>query len=489
MRANRNAEPGKNELLDALLFSEAGMATYGASFDEAEETSDAFIREQVLEFHRDDMLAEFVLGYTPQPFHLEMMQWQEMVQEGLLLAWRGSGKTTYCTLTRCIGEVLRDPNIRILLVSDALDQAKVFMRSIKQHFEKNAILRRIFGDYAIGARQWTDTEITVNRRRSFAGEPTIMCAGLGTALPSRHFDLIIADDLVTEDNAITDGQRRKTHDYFYKTLLGTLEQPHGRLYVIGTRWHDDDLYGWLQREDYSETHMVMGVLDEETDLSRWEAKFKTERLHRIRKANLAAFELQYMCRSGIGIGGIFNSEHFVTYVSLPDLSEMWLWQGVDLAIGQKAHNDFFSHATVGIHRETKFPYLVDYLMKRLPFPKQVTLVDKRYHLYPSTVRVVAENNAYQDALRQQVRDNYPDVPIVGRYTSKDKVTRAQKLALGFTDKPLHVARHHSNAVRLLCGFPNVKGSKDLFDSIDLAIAQGLQGARKRRSEDEEPGLI
>jgi len=449
-------------------FDPAGTAIYNDEFEQQQEQTDALIRDLVLEEMRIEVLAQFVLGFEPQPFHNEMMEWQDDVQEGMLLAWRGAAKTTFCTIARCIFEIIHDPNIRILIVSDAESQSKTMLRQIKSHFTKNEKLRRIFGDYSTGAEVWSETEITVNKRTAHHGEPTIMVAGIGTALPSRHFDLILADDLVTEENAATEGQRDKVKNYFYKTLFPTLMSPNGRLYVIGTRWHEEDFYDWLEKNDYAASTLRIGVLDEETDLSRWEANFPTLRMHRIRKANLAAFELQYMCRSGIGLGGVFSPDHFLYYDALPP-DGCRKWQAADLAIGQKDVNDFFAHVTLYM-QTTKDPWLEDYRLTRLTFPKQVRFIKA-------------------DALRQQVLDSYPTLKglIRGQQTQKDKMLRAQRLAFYLTDHPLRLKRQHHRFLRLMCGFPNLKGSKDVFDALDLAIARALRGRRRVRKN--EPGLL
>lgn len=473
------------EAAKALAYEGPSRSKNSDEYERIRERSNAIIRELVIEHRRIDVLAEMVLGFKPEPFHVEMLRWQDATQEGLLLAWRGAAKTTFCTITRCLFEMILDPNVRILLAADAVDQAKVILRAIKSHLTDNKRFREVFGDWVTGAKTWSESEITINRRTSHAGESTITCAGIGTALPTRHFDVIIADDLVTKDNSQTEGQRKKVFDYFYETLYPTLESPRGRLWVVGTRWDDEDLYGWLQKEDYRDATFVLGVLDEETDRSRWEAKYPTARLHRIRKANLGAFELQYMLRSKSGGGGIFSTEHFLYYEELPP--DCFFWQSVDLAAGQKAHNDFFVHVTLAIHKPTKNPYLVDYRKLHIPFPQQVKLLYDMWRAYPDTIRVVVESNAYQVSLRQQMRDSYPEVPVIGRHTSTDKVARAQQLAMLFTDHQLRVKRTHHEAVRLLCGFPKLKGSKDFFDAVEIGVGQGLRGARKRR--EDEPGLI
>lgn len=452
------------------------------------------IRELVLEHDRVDVLAKYVLDYEPEDFHREMMEWQQANDEGVLLAFRGAAKTIYCNTAYCIWAILKNPDVAILLAADAAEQAKTFLRDVKGHFERNEKLRAIFGDYVSGASKWADNEITVNKRQKIRKESTITCIGTETVLPGRHFDIIIGDDLVTEDNARTEAQREKLKTFFYKTLMpclsprmtcgGAFKGAHGRLYVIGTRYHENDLYGWLQKNDFEDSTKIIGVLDEH-DQSIWEDMFPTARMHKLRTGHLSVFETQYMCVAGKMLGGIFNQDHFEYYEDLP--RNAFVWQGVDLAAGQKVHNDCFAHATVAIQKQTKEIYLIDFAQRKLPFPRQVDLIAAKYNDHPETVRVVIEANGYQLVMTQQLKDKFAHVPVYPRYTIKDKVARASQIALYATDKPIRVRRGlHDRFVRHMCEFPNGR-YKDLFDAFEIAVAQGLRGARKRRND--EPGLI
>lgn len=447
---------------------------------EIQRAQDAVIRELVLEHGRVDVLGKYVLDYELPDHVYDMLEFQDMYQEGMILGWRGSRKTTWCTVTRVISEVLRDPNIRILLVSDAVEQAKTFIRIIKSHLEHNKKLRRIFGDFSSGSSLWTDTGFIVNRRTRHVGEPTVMGAGTGTTMPSRHFDLIIADDLVTEDNSRSEGERRKARDYYYKTLYPTLESPDGKLYVLGTRWHSEDLYAHLAERDFKHSTLRVQVLDEETDRSVWEEKFPTERMHRIRAGAPAAFELQYMCRHGFGLDEIFLEEHFRYYVDLPN--EVLKYQGIDLAISQKQRADFFAHVTIALHKHTKEPYLISMRKLKMPFPKQIDFVAQRWYENRDVVMIGCESNQYQDALRQSIAHEYPDVPVKGHWTFKDKTVRANQLAVSLTNKPLWIKYGHHEFLRMMRGFPSLKGSKDVFDAFDLAMLMAHRGRRRRRKK-------
>jgi hypothetical protein len=464
----------------------AARSTYSVErYEQARTARYEMIRELVLEHRRLDVLCEYVLGGDPPMwFHRDMIEFQEAHDEALVLAFRGARKTAYLTIARAIFEILCNPNVRILFASDAADQAKTFLRGVKSHFERNDELRAIFGDFVTGAEKWADGEIIVNRRTAVGmKEGTITCVGQETALLGRHFDIIICDDLVTDENSITDGQREKVKNYYYKTLLPALE-PHGKQWVIGTRWNEDDLYGWLEKNDFKAAAYRLPVLDEETDLSIWEDRFPTERMHRLRRGSLAAFELQWLCRSGVSLGGIFNEEHFRYYEHAP--SEVFKWQGVDLAAGQKARNDFFAHVTISREKARPRVFLLDFTETRIPFPKQVLFINDRFRKHPDVVRVGIESNAYQIVLTQQIRESFPDVPVVPRYTLKDKVARAQQLAtLAGQNGPFMIHRNHHKFLRRMCSFPH--GPKDLFDAFDLAVGMAFGGVRKKR--EREPGLL
>lgn len=459
--------------------------TYAAELQKTKENNNRAIKTLILEQGRVDILTDYILGYKAQQVHHEMMQWQSTHQEGMILAWRGSAKTTNCNVAKCLIELVRNPNIRICIASNGVDQTKKILREIKSHLSSNERFIELFGDLSKGAKVWTETEITINTRTSHAGEPTIYCTGMGTALPSRHFDLIIVDDLVTKDNSQTEALRKKTRDYFYQTLYPTLESPDGELWVLGTRWHSQDLYGWMQDNDYKESTLVIGVLDENTDKSKWASKYPTERMHKMRRANLDAFNFQYMCKADISGVGIFSADHFKYYADLPN--NVFFWQGVDLAIGQKARHDHTAHVTVAIDRTTKDLYIVEYRLTKLTFPQQIEFLASQFQKYPQTIRVVIESNAFQIAVRQQMKVSYPEIPVLGHFTIKDKEARAQQLAMYFTDQPLRVPKHLHKFIQILRGFPSTKGSRDLMDALEIAVSKALRGSKKKRRK--EPRLF
>lgn len=73
-------------------------------------------------------------------------------------------------------------------------------------------------------------------------------AGVGGALTGKGGNLIIIDDPVKNaEEALSATYRERNKNWYRSTLRTRVEEPTA-IIVIQTRWHEDDLAGWLQRE-------------------------------------------------------------------------------------------------------------------------------------------------------------------------------------------------------------------------------------------------
>lgn len=164
-------------------------------------------------------------------------------KEGLILEPRGSFKTTQITqglatwLLTCV-----DPNMRILLDSAVLQNSIDNLRVIKQHLANNQKLRYLYGDLV--GDYWVNEEFTVRTRtRHDLKEPSVRCASVERVQVGPHYDVIICDDLVDKLNSKSHDGRQSLIEHL--KLLYSLLEPGGIIIVAGTRWHYDDLYGYI----------------------------------------------------------------------------------------------------------------------------------------------------------------------------------------------------------------------------------------------------
>lgn len=178
----------------------------------------------------------------------------------LLLLPRGTFKSSVVTVSFALQFILNEPNARILIDSETFSKSKAFLREIQDHLVTNdkyrEVFRAIHGVYPFEkkstAKLWTDSEIILPCRSRPLKEPTISCAGIDVTKNGMHYDLIICDDLHSEKNVTNSEQISQVIDH-YKLAFSLLD-PGKPMIVIGTRWHELDLYGHIidfEQEDFN----------------------------------------------------------------------------------------------------------------------------------------------------------------------------------------------------------------------------------------------
>lgn len=124
---------------------------------------------------------------------------------------------------------------------------------------------------------------------------------------------------------------------------------------------------------------------------------------------------------------------------LPERRDLFISQGVDLAISEKSRGDWFVIFTIGIDDFGNRYVLNIFRERRLTFSMQVAAVEKRAISFNSNI-VIVESNAYQQALYQELRDK-TDVPVVSFTTTginkKSEETGLPSLALEIENGKWH----------------------------------------------------
>jgi len=466
-----------------------------ATFERCRTIKNEWIKRQVLLNNRIDILATEVLGYQVQPFHLAMMKYQFQHPDSLQLAFRGAGKSTVCTITKTIHYLLKNPDLRILIVSKTSSAAEAFLKEIKAQFEDNELLSEIFGTYydPRGVRKWSDSEIEVLPRKLKAKEASVTTTGVLSQVVGKHYDIIISDDLVDEENSRTQHQRDKIHVWYYQTLDPTLEPPdanvehRGEHHRLGTRYHYDDLYGHLIISELKHDHHIIPALDDK-GRSPWPEKYPAEWfLKKKKKSGIIIFNAQYQCDTKAMEGEIFQIDH--CHLIEPDQipNNLQIYMGIDLAISEKDSSDKFAICVIGmdVHKNR---YVMDFYENHLRFSKQTEKIIEFYEKY-KPIRCCIETNAYQKAQYHALKDDYDqDMRLKPVNQDKDKITRAWKLEPLFEDNKVYFKKGGNMHLMIeqLVLFPNFR-YKDVFDAFDLAVRASK--LKKRRGRRKEPGLI
>jgi hypothetical protein len=203
-------------------------------------------RERLAEKYRESLftLTKVGLGYeqVTKETHLPICRMlQSETRKKLLVIPRGCFKSTIASIAFPVWNLIRDPNHRILLDSELYTNSSKFLREIKGHLESKN-MTDLFGQFRTDFN-WNEGEITIKQRTKIYKESSITCSGIGAQKTSQHYTIIIADDMNSPDNSMSEELREKVIDH-YKLYISLLE-PGGTIVVIGTRYAQGDLIGHI----------------------------------------------------------------------------------------------------------------------------------------------------------------------------------------------------------------------------------------------------
>ena len=460
--------------------------------------ADAYIKELVLtaEFEvAHFIVSKYICKREIAGHHLKIINHGESAEKTLQLCPRGHGKSTIGNVDYSITKLLRDSNIRILICSKTQTQGEAFLKEIRTHFEANEDLIRVFGD--LKGDKWSDKEFNLSTRTVIKKEANVSALGASGQVVSKHYDVIICDDLVSFENARTQGQRQKLKEWFYSSLEPTLE-PGGLMKVIGTRYHPADIYqDFIDLGSYNVckqkalniytdeefgTWKQRGLLPSSIKIGDefplWEYFGMDNLLERKRASGSIIFGMQFQNDTELAKGNIFKNEYlryFDSFVKRKDgkvdvfikddisgeliKKTCRVYMGVDLAISQSASADFFVIAVVARDNDNNY-YVLEYFKDKISFDKQINKILEYGQLkYPGVERIGVEAVAYQQAMCQELRRN-SNLPVIDIKTHKDKVTRGMQLSAKFENGKVYLKADMDYFIDQLLLFPETSDGHD-----------------------------
>lgn len=178
-------------------------------------------------------------GYSHSPYATVHYQMMQMMQEyhfaSLILVPRNHMKTSIISVLAPIWFMLRDPSVRIRVVSASDELASRITAQIIH------IIKAHFADL-LPIKKALSTSLTLEGRR-IQKEPTLTCSPIsGSRITGSRNDILIFDDISTNENADTPKKRQFIKERFIGTLGTFSSREDIRTIVVGTTFYFDDLY-------------------------------------------------------------------------------------------------------------------------------------------------------------------------------------------------------------------------------------------------------
>lgn len=308
----------------------------------------------------------------------------------------------------------------------------------------------------------------------------LRATGVGGGLTGRSGDLVFVDD-PHKDRAEANSEtfRERVKGWWKSTLTTRFQGDATSVCIIQTRWHEDDLSGWLQTleeelpPELREGWIIVNLpaLAEEDDIlgrevgeSLYPEKYSREYLLRKQAADPLEFEALFQGKPTLAAGDIFKLEDFVEYNTYDDVPGGMVYLSLDTAMKDKEVNDLSAWVKAIIDKDKNI-WVLDFGWGKYTSPKLRALTERIYlgqetqspDFQPDLV--VIEDKASGIGLIQEFAVSNPHGVPVRAYNPgrDDKILRSTLLQGKVAAHQVYVPKHHPRLAAFLAfftAFPN-----------------------------------
>ena len=328
----------------------------------------------------------------------------------------------------CLGH---DPSAQILCVSYAQDLADKLARDCRS-IMMSPWYRRIFRTRLAPHRQAVQEFLTTAHGFRFA-------TSNGGVLTGRGAGIILIDDPLKPEEALSDALRQAANDWFDHTLYSRQnDKQHGAIVIIMQRLHEDDLVGHVLAQEpwevvrfpaiaeTDEAHKIETIWGPRCFTRRQGEALHPERepldtLDRIRRTvGEYNFAGQYQQTPAPLGGGLVKAEWFKHYraherpESFDRVVQSW-----DTANKATELSDFSVCTTWGIRGKDLF--LLSLLRKRLEYPALKRAVREQQSLFNANVVLIEDKASGTQLIQELIVDGF--YPVTGYKPECDKIMR------------------------------------------------------------------
>jgi predicted phage terminase large subunit-like protein len=438
--------------------------------------------EQLAQAYED--FACFAIALWPRlelaSHHLRIVSQLEAIESGtqsrlIICMPPRHGKSLLTSILFVAWYLGRHPDHDVIFVTYSQELSDYFGRQVRNLFA-DPIYQNIFR-----AARLSEDSAAIHRFATTRGG-SYLAVGRGGSITGRGASLLVIDDpLKDHEEAQSETVRRDVYDFFTSVACTRLA-PGGRIVIIQTRWHENDLAGRLLREHGERWKLLsLSAIAEVDDGYRkegeplWPEWFSLDELERKRaEIGPKAWTSLYQQRPSAAEGVVFKRDWVRTYREPPQ-SFQRIIQSWDTATKAGAENDYSVCTTWGV-TDTGY-YLLSFWRGRVEFPELMRQVSNQAEQWRPHA-ILIEDNASGPSLIQVLK-SATRLPVLAIRVDKYKRARAEAVTPLFDGGKIFVpesAPWVQGYVDELAAFPD--GSHD--DAVD-STTQALNYLRQVQS--------
>ena len=355
-----------------------------------------------------------------------------------------SSKSVICSKLFPAWYIGRNPSHEIMSVSHSDQLASDFGRSVRD-IVNSEDFDRMFSGVKLRSDVKAAGKWKTNKNGSY------YAAGVRSQIAGRGAHIALLDDVMSEEDAISESGRRYIKEW-YPSGLRTRVMPNGAIIIINTRYHFDDICGWLlkQQEEIDMTNKwdvirIPAWLDEESAKllnlpigSSYFPEWKPKEVLEIDEQEIKAsngsryWNALYMQDPQPDAGGIIKKKWFQIWEDEEPPPCDFIIQTYDTAFSTKSTADNSVIQTWGIfpsmetdpttgreHVEGNL-ILLSNMYGRYEYPELRRLAQDMYQDYKPDVCIVEKKASGQSLIQDMRRSK---LPVLEYMPDRDKVSR------------------------------------------------------------------
>jgi len=303
------------------------------------------------------------------------------------------------------------------IFSNTEKQAMDFLQIIKREIYRNPKLKWL---YPKKGEKWTSKDVV------FSNGYEIRARGWGSSVRGGHPVWTVCDDVLTDDVIYSELQRDKQRDYFFSAIT-PMVVPSGQIVVIGTPFHQEDLYKSLETNG-AFFFKRYAALDEKGE-ALWPTRYNKQTLE-MRKQELGStrFTREYLCVPISDESSLFPErvlrwnfdEEFEmpTQLSQAERNDIRIFTGVDFAMSANVGADYSVITTIGVDKYSNYWILDLRRMKGRGLTEQLKEIQDVYNKFKPQKILLETNQMQRIFLDELVRKT--SLPVVGHNTGREK---------------------------------------------------------------------